>query len=107
MLVPFVRSEANGHLGHNACEDSTETLVETQRRLAFYNFGASLDEPALWRLQVNVRSFVAFRILKGFQLGGKTYTRHARSLRKLHSDFDGVCESSQLLRDSEGVIVRA
>lgn len=51
LLVRFVRGKPDGHLGNDTTQDSSETLVQTQRSLLLHNINTGSDESAGFRLR--------------------------------------------------------
>lgn len=51
LLVPFVRSEPDGHLGNDTTQHSSETLVQTERSLLLHDINTGSDESAGFRLR--------------------------------------------------------
>lgn len=97
VLVCLETGKPNRHLGHDSRKDSTEALIERQRRLSLYNLDACCDEPSWFRLSPCGVRTKGGKEATPCQLSEcdemvwlNTYPGQSTRTRKLHSHFDCV-----------------
>ena len=83
ILVCLETGESNGHLRNNSWQNSTKTLVQCKRRLAFYNVRSSSKKASGFCLTVMLINHIDQKVIS-------THARRKSRLGKLHPDLDGI-----------------